>query len=75
MNSNPGPFLSALRLFQNNKLPEAERALRRILKAQPDHFDSLLLLVIVLLMQNRHAEAEPYAARTVRLNPSSTKRP
>lgn len=64
-------FQSAFAAFQQGKLHEAERDLRRILRKAPDHVGALNVLAIVLVTQKRHAEAEPHLKAAIRLQPRS----
>ncbi len=64
-------FQSAFAAFQQGRLQEAERDLRRILRKAPDHVGALNVLAIVLVTLQRHAEAEPHLKAALRLQPRS----
>jgi len=53
----PSSFSQALALHQAGRLAEAERIYQRVLKAQPEHFDSLHLLGVVFQQRGKHAQA------------------
>lgn len=67
----PDLFQSAFAAFQQGRLNDAERDLRRILRKAPDHLGGLNVLAIVLVTLKRHAEAEPYLKAALRLQPRS----
>ena len=64
-------FQSAFAAFQQGRLNEAERDLRKILRKAPDHLGALNVLAIVYVTLKRHAEAEPYLKAALRLQPRS----
>lgn len=64
-------FQSAFAAFQQGRLHEAERDLRRILRKAPDHVGALNVLAIVYVTLKRHAEAEPHLKAAIRLQPRS----
>ncbi len=64
-------FQSAFAAFQQGRLGDAERDLRRILRRAPDHVGALNVLAIVLVTLKRHAEAEPHLKAALRLQPRS----
>lgn len=64
-------FQSAFAAFQQGRLHEAERDLRRILRKTPDHVGALNVLAIVYVTLKRHAEAEPHLKAAIRLQPRS----
>lgn len=51
------------------RLPEAERQLRRTLELAPDHVPAMNDLAVVLLMLERPAEARPLLERVLQLRP------
>jgi predicted O-linked N-acetylglucosamine transferase (SPINDLY family) len=71
MNDVAGIFQKAIASLQNRDLATAERAFREVLKAAPSHVPALNLLTVVLMSQDRFADAEPYIARAIALNGSS----
>ena len=54
---------------RSGHLPQAEAALRRVLKAEPDNSAALSNLVLLLRRSGRHAEAERHAAHLVEVQP------
>jgi predicted O-linked N-acetylglucosamine transferase (SPINDLY family) len=64
-------FQSAFAAFQQGRLHEAERDLRKILRKAPDHVGALNVLAIVYVTLKRHAEAEPHLKAAIRLQPRS----
>lgn len=64
-------FQSAFTAFQQGRLGDAERELRRILRKAPDHIGALNVLAVVLVTLKRHAEAEPHLRAALRLQPRS----
>jgi predicted O-linked N-acetylglucosamine transferase (SPINDLY family) len=64
-------FQSAFAAFQQGRLSEAERDLRKILRKAPDHLGALNVLAIVYVTLQRHAEAEPHLKAAIRLQPRS----
>lgn len=64
-------FQTAFAAFQQGRLNEAERDLRKILRKAPEHLGALNVLAIVLVTLKRHAEAEPYLKTAIRLQPRS----
>ncbi len=64
-------FQSAFAAFQQGRLGDAERDLRRILRKAPDHIGALNVLAIVYVTLKRHAEAEPHLKAALRLQPRS----
>lgn len=65
------PFQTAFAAFQQGRLGDAERDLRRILRKVPEHVGALNVLAIVLVTLKRHAEAEPHLKAAIRLQPRS----
>lgn len=47
-------------------MADAERNLRRVLRRASDHLAALDVLAIVLMAQQRHAEAEPHLQAALR---------
>ena len=64
-------FNAAVAALNNQKLLEAERLFREVLKVEKKHVASLNLLTIVLMNMERFREAEEYISRAVKLNPNS----
>lgn len=64
-------FQSAFAAFNQGRLSEAERDLRRILRKAPDHVGALNVLAIVYVTLKRYAEAEPHLKAAIRLQPRS----
>jgi Tfp pilus assembly protein PilF len=63
-------FKEGVRLHQAGRLDEAERIYRRVLEAQPDHFDSVHLLGVIDLQRGYHAEAIRKIDAALALNPA-----
>jgi predicted O-linked N-acetylglucosamine transferase (SPINDLY family) len=68
MNNSANLFSKAIEAFRKQDLPGAERVLKRLLREQPGYFDALSLLVIVLIMLDRHQDAERYANIASKIN-------
>lgn len=64
-------FQSAFMAFQQGRLDDAERDLRKILRKAPDHVGALNILAIVYVTLKQHAEAEPHLKAALRLQPRS----
>jgi protein O-GlcNAc transferase len=62
-------FVQALGLHRAGRLTEAEEIYRQILKAEPDHFDSLHLLGVVHHQRGDHAKAVRQIDTALRINP------
>ncbi|HUI97527.1 MAG TPA: tetratricopeptide repeat protein, partial [Xanthobacteraceae bacterium] len=74
--ASPGPvdvaalLRAALALHQGGRLDEAEEAYRRILAAQPRHFDSLHLLGVICSQRGEHAAAVRQIDAAIAINPN-----
>jgi protein O-GlcNAc transferase len=64
-------FAQAIAAFQNNKLPDAERHFKEVLRQEPMHIAALNLLSVLLTRLKRYAEAERYIKSAVKLCPDS----
>ncbi len=64
-------YHDAVAALQARRLQDAETLFKQFLKRQPKNFGALSLLTSVLLMMNRHAEAEKFAAEATRLDKNS----
>ena len=64
-------FAQAAALHQAGRLAEAEEIYGRILKAEPGHFESQLLLGAIYAQRGNHAEAVRQFDVAVKLNPKS----
>ena len=64
-------FHGAIKAMNGGKLDEAERLFKTILRTQPNHVATLNLLTAVLMSMERHAEAETFISKAVRLNAGS----
>src|SRR5664280_39004 len=62
-------FSQALALHQAGRLADAEKMYLIILKAQPDHFDSLHLLGVIFHQRGDHAEAVRQIDVALKINP------
>ena len=62
---------AALALHQAGRLAEAENSYRRILAAQPRHFDGLHLLGVVFSQRGEHAAAVRQIDAAIAVNPSA----
>jgi tetratricopeptide (TPR) repeat protein len=62
-------FHQALELHQAGRLEEASEVYLRILKAYPNHFDSLHLLGVIYSQQGNHAEAVRQIDASLKVNP------
>src|ERR1035437_274547 len=62
-------FSQALALHQADRLADAEKMYRIILKTQPDHFDSLHLLGVIFHQRGDHAEAVRQIDVALKINP------
>jgi protein O-GlcNAc transferase len=75
--SSPAPFdvattfSQAMASHRAGRIAEAEAGYRRILAAQPDHFDSLHLLGVVHHQRGDHVEAVRLIDAALQLNPNS----
>ena len=61
---------AALPLHQGGRLDEAEQLYRRILAAQPRHFDSLHLLGVICSQRGEHAAAVRQIDAAIAVNPA-----
>ena|SRR5215469_9428274 len=64
-------FQKALSALNQRDFAEAERLFRKVLRGQPDHVATLNLLTVVLMGTGRFAEAEPFIAKAISINPES----
>jgi tetratricopeptide (TPR) repeat protein len=64
-----GTFREALAHHQGGRLADAERLYRSILKAEPNHFDSLHLLGVVQAQSGRPGEALRHLDAAVKIDP------
>lgn len=64
-------FHTAMNAFNAGDMDRAERNFKKALKAAPSHVGALNLLAVVLVRGHRHAEAEGFIARAVKLDQSS----
>lgn len=78
MNSLPEPPLSttsvvqsASKLLHSGKVPEAEKALRRLLGEKPDEPDALCLLGILLCREKKLDEAAGLLRRALQIRPNA----
>ncbi len=67
----PQLLQQALDLHRQGRLADAQASLRAILEAQPDHFEALHLLGVVVAQHGRQDEAEAAFARARRCDPRS----
>jgi protein O-GlcNAc transferase len=65
------PFNQALVFHQAGRLSEAEALYRRVLQAQPRHFDSLNLLGVLEFQLGRHHEAVALIDAALQVNPKA----
>jgi protein O-GlcNAc transferase len=64
-------FAQAMALHRGGRLTEAEIAYRRILDAEPGHFDSLHLFGVIHHQRGKHAEAVHHIDAALRINSNS----
>ncbi len=64
-------FRRALASLQAGQPADAERSLKRVLRAQPRHAGALNLLAVVMMQFGRFAEAEEFARRAAKESPGS----
>lgn len=64
-------YQDAVAALQSRRFQDAENLFKQFLKRQPKNFGALSLLTSVLLMMNRHAEAEKFASEATRLDRNS----
>src|SRR4051794_15845707 len=64
-------FEQAVALHQTGRLAEAENCYQEILKAYPDHFDSLQLLGIIYGQRGNYAEAALQFDAALKINPDA----
>jgi tetratricopeptide (TPR) repeat protein len=64
-------FRQASTLFRQGQLPAAEQYLRHVLRLQPDHFDALHLLGLIMRRQGRAGLATELLRRAVSINRTS----
>jgi len=75
VSQKPGPFdpgqsfNEAVALHRQGRLRDAEKIYTRVLKAAPDHFDTLNLLGTVKAQLGRMGEAQRLLSAAVRINP------
>jgi tetratricopeptide (TPR) repeat protein len=62
-------FHDAVTLLRQGKLRDAEKALTRVLKASPDHFEALNLLGTVKAQLGRMGEAHRLLSAAIKINP------
>jgi protein O-GlcNAc transferase len=71
MTSSDKLLAEGLAALNQRNWRDAERLFRGVLQAQPTHVGALNLLTAALMNMERFAEAEPFIAEAVRLNPLS----
>ena len=64
-------YQDAVAALQSRRFQDAENLFKQFLKRQPKNFGALSLLTSVLLMMNRHADAEKFASEATRLDKNS----
>jgi protein O-GlcNAc transferase len=64
-------FQKAIKAMNSGKPLEAERHFKNVLKGQPNNIAALNLLTVVLVSTERHAEAEAFISKAVKLNQGS----
>jgi tetratricopeptide (TPR) repeat protein len=64
-------FRAALALFQRGQLAPAEQDLRHLLALQPNHFDALHLLALIMRRQRQTGQALELLRRAVNVNANS----
>jgi protein O-GlcNAc transferase len=70
--SDPTSFFNqAVALHRTGRLAEAEEIYRELLKAQPDHFDSLHLLGVSSLQRGNYLEAVHQIDMALNINPNA----
>jgi protein O-GlcNAc transferase len=70
MNIN-GALRSALQHQQTGNFKQAENLYRKILKKQPDNFDALHMLGVLLSQTGQHNPATEYIEKAIQLKPTS----
>lgn len=71
MNREEQIFQAALASLNQNKIGDAERLFRDLIRVQPGHVAGLNLLTVLLMSMERFAEAEEFIARAVTLDERS----
>jgi protein O-GlcNAc transferase len=71
MGTAEAAFQKAIKAMNGGKPLEAERLFKNALKGQPNNIAALNLLTVILVGMERHAEAEAFISKAVRLNQSS----
>jgi protein O-GlcNAc transferase len=64
-------FQKAVKAMNSGKPLEAERLFKNVLKRLPNNIAVLNLLTVVLVSMERHAEAEAFISKAIKLNQSS----
>ena len=64
-------FQKAIKAMNSGKPLEAERLFKDVLKELPNNIAALNLVTIVLVSMERHAEAEAFISKAIKLNQSS----
>ena len=64
-------FQKAIKAMNSGKPLEAERLFKSVLKELPNNIAALNLVTIVLVSMERHAEAEAFISKAIKLNQSS----
>ena len=63
-------FASALQNHQKNKLQVAENLYKKILKINPNHFESIFYLGTLLVQTERFELAIPLLSKATQINPN-----
>ena len=71
MNAEEQILQDALAALSQQKISEAERLFRELIRIKPTHVAALNLLTVVLMSMERFAEAEEFIERAVTLNDNS----
>jgi len=71
MNAEDQILQDALAALSQQKISEAERLFRELIRIKPTHVAALNLLTVVLMSMERFAEAEEFIERAVNLNDNS----
>jgi len=65
-------FLEASQNYKNNNFKSAEKLYKQILKKNPKHFDSIVLLGTLLARSGKLDKAIEYFQKAIQINPSSS---
>ena len=65
-------FILAFQNHKNNKLNDAERLYKKIIKSNPNHFESNFFLGSLFAQKKKFLEAKKFLSKSIKINPNNT---